>query len=94
MKKFSAILLSLLCVLALFSFTACSENAKTENAETGDTEKAPEAGEYTLGLGVVVSMFTAIVVTKFLLRQLVGTGVSKRSLFYAEKKNQAGGTEA
>lgn len=47
----------------------------------------------TLGLGVVVSMFTAIVVTKFLLRQLVGTGVSKRSLFYAEKKNQ-GGTEA
>ena len=48
----------------------------------------------TLGLGVVVSMFTAIVITKFLLRQLVGIGVSKRSLFYRENKKETGGVEA
>lgn len=40
----------------------------------------------TLGLGVLVSMFTAIVVTKFLLKQLIGIGISNRSLFYADKK--------
>ncbi len=50
MKKFSAILLSLLCVLALFSFTACSENAKQEDTE---------AAEYTLGLGIVVNTSSA-----------------------------------
>ncbi len=48
----------------------------------------------TLGLGVVVSMFTAIVITKFLLRQLVGIGVSNRSLFYCDKKKETGGVEA
>ncbi len=35
----------------------------------------------TLGLGVVVSMFTAIVVTKFLLKQLVGLNIRNRKLF-------------
>ncbi|MEE0944993.1 MAG: protein translocase subunit SecD [Clostridia bacterium] len=35
----------------------------------------------TLGLGVVVSMFTAIVITKFLLKQLVGLNVKNRKLF-------------
>lgn len=37
----------------------------------------------TLGLGVVVSMFTAIVVTKFLLKQLVGLNFKNRKLFCA-----------
>lgn len=37
----------------------------------------------TLGLGVVVSMFTAIVITKFLLKQLVGLNVKNRKLFCA-----------
>lgn len=45
----------------------------------------------TLGLGVVVSMFTAIVVTKFLLKQLVGLGIQNRALFYSQKKQ--GGAE-
>ena len=45
----------------------------------------------TLGLGVIVSMITAIVVTKFLLKQLVGCGVQNRSLFYSQKKQ--GGAE-
>ncbi len=35
----------------------------------------------TLGLGVVVSMFTAIVITKFLLKQLVGLNIKNRKLF-------------
>lgn len=35
----------------------------------------------TLGVGVVLSMFTAIVVTKFLLKQLVNTGIKNRSCF-------------
>ncbi|MBP3360964.1 MAG: protein translocase subunit SecD [Clostridia bacterium] len=48
----------------------------------------------TLGLGVVVSMFTAIIITKFLLKQLVGIGLTKRSLFYSEKKNAERGPEA
>ncbi len=39
----------------------------------------------TLGLGVVVSMFTAIIVTKFLLKQLVGLNVKNRKLFCAER---------
>lgn len=38
----------------------------------------------TLGLGVIVSMFTAIVVTKFLLKQLVGLNVKNRKLFCAK----------
>ena len=45
----------------------------------------------TLGLGVIVSMITAIVVTKFLLKQLVGCGIQNRSLFYSQKKQ--GGAE-
>lgn len=35
----------------------------------------------TLGIGVVVSMFTAVVITKFLLRQLVYLNVTNRKLF-------------
>lgn len=38
----------------------------------------------TLGLGVIVSMFTAIVVTKFLLKQLVGLNVKNRKFFCAK----------
>ncbi len=37
----------------------------------------------TLGLGVVVSMFTAIVISKFLIRQLVNAGIKNRKLFCA-----------
>ncbi len=40
----------------------------------------------TLGLGVVVSMFTAIVVTKFLLKSLVGMGLKNRTLICSQKK--------
>ncbi len=35
----------------------------------------------TLGIGVVLSMFTAIVITKFLMKQLVNFGIKNRSLF-------------
>ena len=35
----------------------------------------------TLTIGVVASMFTAIVVTRFLLRQMVGLNITKRSLY-------------
>jgi protein-export membrane protein SecD len=37
----------------------------------------------TLGLGVVVSMFTAIVITKFLLKQLVNLNIKNRKLYGA-----------
>ncbi len=37
----------------------------------------------TLGLGVIVSMFTAIVISKFLIKQLVNTGIKNRKLFCA-----------
>ncbi len=37
----------------------------------------------TLGLGVIISMFTAIVVTKFLLKQLVRLNIKNRKLFCA-----------
>ncbi len=40
----------------------------------------------TLGIGVVVSMFTAIVITKFLLKQLVRLNIKNRKLFYAYKE--------
>ena len=45
----------------------------------------------TLGIGVILSMFTAIVVTKFLLKQLVGIGIKNRSLFCSQKKAVEGG---
>jgi len=35
----------------------------------------------TLGIGVVISMFTAVVITKFLLKQLVHINVTNRKLF-------------
>ena len=47
----------------------------------------------TLGIGVIVSMFTAIFVTKFLMKQLVGCGIVNRSLFYAVKKSNEGGEQ-
>ncbi len=47
----------------------------------------------TLGIGVVLSMFTAIVITKFLLKQLVGIGIEKRSLFYSTKAKKGGAEE-
>lgn len=37
----------------------------------------------TLGIGVVASMFTAIVVTKFLLKQVIGLDIKNRKLFSA-----------
>lgn len=44
----------------------------------------------TLGIGVVLSMFTAIVITKFLLRNLVNFGIKNRNLFYSAKKTTGG----
>lgn len=44
----------------------------------------------TLGIGVVLSMFTAIVITKFLMRQLVNLGIQNKSLFYRKKKVKGG----
>lgn len=38
----------------------------------------------TLGLGVIISMFTAIVVTKFLLKQLVNLNLKNRKLYGAK----------
>ncbi len=43
----------------------------------------------TLGMGVVVSMFTAIVITKFLLKQVVNLNIKNRGLFYKAKKKEA-----
>lgn len=47
----------------------------------------------TLGIGVILSMFTAIVITKFLLKQLVGIGIENRSLFYNTKAKKGGAEE-
>jgi len=44
---------------------------------------------WTLGIGVVASMFTAITITKFLLKQVVGLNIKKRGLFYKVKKEAA-----
>lgn len=44
----------------------------------------------TLGIGVVLSMFTAIVITKILMRNLVNMGVSNKNLFYNAKKVTGG----
>ncbi|MBQ3427518.1 MAG: protein translocase subunit SecD [Clostridia bacterium] len=46
----------------------------------------------TLGIGVILSMFTAILITKFLLKNLVNTGIENRNLFYNAKK-AVGGAE-
>ena len=43
----------------------------------------------TLGIGVVVSMFTAIIITKFLLKQVVNLNIKNRGLFYKVKKEAA-----
>jgi len=40
----------------------------------------------TLAIGTLVSMFTAIVITKFLLRQLVGLKIKNMSLFGVKKR--------
>lgn len=39
----------------------------------------------TLCIGVILSMFTAIVITKFLLKQVVGLGVKNRALICSQK---------
>lgn len=44
----------------------------------------------TLAIGVILSMFTAIVITKFLLKQLAGIGIENRKLFYNTKANKGG----
>lgn len=41
----------------------------------------------TLAIGTVVSMFTAIVITKFLLRQLVGLKIQNTSLFGVKRRD-------
>lgn len=43
----------------------------------------------TLGLGVIVSMFTAIVITKLLLKQLVRLNIKNRKLFVRAPKEDA-----
>lgn len=47
----------------------------------------------TLGIGVILSMFTAIVVTKFLLKQLVNIGIKNRNAFYRPVKVKGGAEE-
>lgn len=44
----------------------------------------------TLGIGVILSMFTAIVITKILMRNLVNMGVTNKNLFYKSKKVTGG----
>ena len=44
----------------------------------------------TLAIGVILSMFTAIVITKFLLKQLVGIGIKNRALICSQKKAEGG----
>ena len=44
----------------------------------------------TLGIGVILSMFTAIVITKFLMRDLVNIGIRNKNLFYNAKKAMGG----
>jgi preprotein translocase subunit SecD len=44
----------------------------------------------TLGIGVVLSMFTAIVITKILMRSVVNMGVSNKKLFANMKKLTGG----
>ncbi|MDO5397409.1 MAG: protein translocase subunit SecD [bacterium] len=46
----------------------------------------------TLGVGVVLSMFTAIVITKFFLKQLVNIGIKNRNLF-CKQVNKEGGAQ-
>ena len=48
---------------------------------------------WTLGIGVILSMFTAIVITKFLMKQLLGIGIENRNLFCPAKAKK-GGAEA
>jgi protein-export SecD/SecF family membrane protein len=40
----------------------------------------------TLAIGIVVSMFTALTVTKFIMKSMVGAGLSKLGLYVAAKK--------
>lgn len=47
----------------------------------------------TLGLGVVLSMLTAVVVTKFLLKQIVNLNVKNRVLYGAKPIKKEGGKE-
>ena len=47
----------------------------------------------TLFIGVLLSMITAIVITKYLMKQLVNMGLENRSLFYNANAKK-GGAEA
>lgn len=44
----------------------------------------------TLAVGIVVSMFTALVVTRFLLKLLVGMGIDKPALYGVKQKTEEG----
>ncbi len=44
---------------------------------------------YTLALGVALSMFTAIVVTRFLLRRVLGLGIKRKSIYAPVSKEVA-----
>ena len=44
----------------------------------------------TLGIGVVLSMFTAIVITKILMRDVVNMGASNKKLFCKVMKSKGG----
>ncbi|MGN0161961.1 MAG: protein translocase subunit SecD [Candidatus Ornithomonoglobus sp.] len=44
----------------------------------------------TLGIGVVLSMITAIIITKFLMRNLVNIGASNKNLYFNAKKALGG----
>ncbi len=48
----------------------------------------------TLGIGVVLSMLTAVFITRLLLRQLVGLNVKNRALFGAKVKKEGGKVNA
>lgn len=44
----------------------------------------------TLGIGVLLSMITAIIITKFLMRNLVNIGVTNKNMFFNAKKAMGG----
>jgi preprotein translocase subunit SecF len=60
--------------------------AKYPNAvRSGDTNYVGPVAGKTLLLSVIVSMFTAVIVTRFLMRSFVNVGANKPGLFMAVK---------
>jgi preprotein translocase subunit SecD len=52
-------------------------------------ESAPVQGfAFTLGIGVLVSMFTAIVVTRALLKLFVGTPLARRTALFSAHREK------